>query len=396
MAARILENGDLEHTPGKRVCYRIQPWGKGLSIASRHHGQWRPARLPIFALLVPSTEQAEDKAVRRFIADIPLNIRDAARPYTGFGQALMLQWAAKWQPARDLLHSNPHLLWLLVIALYEGNISHDDFPDILGLKQRQILGRALWATSTKPRLRLLAKIKLDEASLSEGRLLLKMLQESGVISVLQHCPTVPISLLGLYHQRPALIQPGLPRLLTDWADKTTLDDFLVDYVSINISAVPAAELYLDAMRIAQDIGIERPERALVECRTLAGLQKLHDRWLSRADYPSIKVKTVTHVMFPPAPLPDTSVIRAIRTLAGLRAESRRMSNCVSSYASSILNGECSIYRVLEPERGTLEVVRNRDGELALGQFKLARNQPPSVGSWALVRNWFEACTAPDQ
>ena len=58
----------------------------------------------------------------------------------------------------------------------------------------------------------------------------------------------------------------------------------------------------------------------------------------------------------------------------MRAEAREISHCDASYRGMVKQGFCYIYRVLHPERGTLKVLRQRNGVLEIGQFKLAHNQ----------------------
>ena len=139
--------------------------------------------------------------------------------------------------------------------------------------------------------------------------------------------------------------------------------------------------------MAKEARIDNPGHQLARCRTLRELRNLHDRWMPRLD--AGKHRSTVERVFPLPPLPDERFIRAIRTAEDLEAESRQMSHCVRSYASAVEAGECFIYRVLRPERGTLEINKLKDGVLALGQFKLAHNRAPALETWEYVRAWFD-------
>lgn len=57
-----------------------------------------------------------------------------------------------------------------------------------------------------------------------------------------------------------------------------------------------------------------------------------------------------------------------------------------TYAERIRQGRSTIYRVLAPERATLEI-RRCERELRVGEFKLACNAEPDARSWDAVREW---------
>jgi hypothetical protein len=94
----------------------------------------------------------------------------------------------------------------------------------------------------------------------------------------------------------------------------------------------------------------------------------------------------THT-FPSPPLPGNADIVPITTIKELLDEGAVMHNCVGSYAEKVMSGECFIYRVLRPQRATLEVSDTGDMH-HIRQLKLARNEEPSADTWAKVRFWF--------
>jgi hypothetical protein len=95
--------------------------------------------------------------------------------------------------------------------------------------------------------------------------------------------------------------------------------------------------------------------------------------------------------FPTPPLPGNDIIVPINSLKDLIQEGEEMDNCVGSYIGKIASGHSFIYRVLEPERATLEIIRELSvNSYMVAQLKLQSNEEPSDGTWNVVRKWMEA------
>lgn len=63
-----------------------------------------------------------------------------------------------------------------------------------------------------------------------------------------------------------------------------------------------------------------------------------------------------------------------------------MSHCVASYTEKVLSGRSYIYRILKPERATLEL-KITDGHLEIGQISLHNNKAPSEETQIIVGRW---------
>lgn len=70
----------------------------------------------------------------------------------------------------------------------------------------------------------------------------------------------------------------------------------------------------------------------------------------------------------------------------LRDEAEELHHCADSYVDRIYAGESYLYRVMTPERGTLEI-DPRTGEIV--QFLLAYNQEPQHTSCQAVKAWHQ-------
>ena len=89
------------------------------------------------------------------------------------------------------------------------------------------------------------------------------------------------------------------------------------------------------------------------------------------------------------PLPGTQAIVPVRTPADLAAEGREQSNCVASCVEDVLEGDCYIYRVLQPERATLSITRNACGDWEIDQLLLSRNRMVSPATLEQVEAWLD-------
>ena len=67
-------------------------------------------------------------------------------------------------------------------------------------------------------------------------------------------------------------------------------------------------------------------------------------------------------------------------------EGRLQKNCVAGYVRRVAHGNEFIYRVLAPERATLQVVQGRRG-WRIGQLSGPENQPVSASTRVAVQNW---------
>jgi hypothetical protein len=91
--------------------------------------------------------------------------------------------------------------------------------------------------------------------------------------------------------------------------------------------------------------------------------------------------------FPPPPVPGTPNIVPLTSAADLRREGSAQKNCVASYLSKVMRGDAYIYRVLEPERATLEIVRSRQGPWMRGLLKARSNRSVKWTTALVVDAW---------
>jgi hypothetical protein len=140
-----------------------------------------------------------------------------------------------------------------------------------------------------------------------------------------------------------------------------------------------------------------PDAHFIVCRIRAprDLERLHRRWTERAYIARNREElerlaaTFGTRAFPPPPIPSTETIVHVGTLDALLAEGQEMHHCVVAYASACFAGTSAIFKVLAPERSTLEL-RAADGRWAIAQLVLAHNQAVSPSTLVAVRAWARA------
>lgn len=88
----------------------------------------------------------------------------------------------------------------------------------------------------------------------------------------------------------------------------------------------------------------------------------------------------TH-LFPPPPDLESDDILPISTIEELAEESLEMHNCLMSYTWAIMSEGCYVYKVMLPERATLEIAGKN---VSLKQLKTDNNGEPSQKTYQAV------------
>jgi len=112
---------------------------------------------------------------------------------------------------------------------------------------------------------------------------------------------------------------------------------------------------------------------------------MHDQLVDRINKDPI-MSTEYKIRFPDSPIKDSERIIQIKNLYELKSEGRKMCHCVGGYVERAQKGDSYFYKVLEPERGTLQITI-RGKNFSITQFKLKSNAKPSEVSWKMVKQW---------
>lgn len=376
-------NGHLwfDAGPRARTATRLTRWEAGLALewSAADTPTWLPAgfRVPALRLFdraaIPETDPVGD-----FLAEIPVEARELAAPIA-WQQLDVLQACRRDARAIELGPANRSLLWLL--AEWCRKYPHRDLGRLLDGRRRDLLGAMFGIhAGTEARVRVLTRL---EAPTLDERLLAPLSAFIGtrhLPDVVHHMPALPAALVIACHARIELLDLPLVRreLLR------------------GITAVRIGELFRDledARTLARYLGVDIDSR-LRGCGSYEGLVALHDELVGRRrDWSTVNaiIRRLGNE-FPPPPLEGTETIVPIRTVADLAREGDVMHHCCLSYADRIAQGRCYLYRVLAPERGTLEI-SCADRAFALAQFKREANRTPTPEAFAAVQRWFAEAVA---
>ena len=154
-------------------------------------------------------------------------------------------------------------------------------------------------------------------------------------------------------------------------------------------------IWYDTIELGWIFKVPDIKKRLARCKSFEELQRIHDRWAITlsGNYATRQVEQYYQeygtYSFPPPPLPGNADIEPISTMMELLEEGADMQHCVGSYEEKVLNGDCYIYRVLWPQRATLEI-SNTGGMFRICQLKLVHNGEPAPETWMKVQQWLVA------
>jgi len=356
--------------------FRFSSWESGL-IYERFEGEtWNPESLDCgIALLDLAESQATNSDILAFLSNIPADVRSLAAPFR-YGQSTMLKWIATNQYAAELFKSAPLLFWML-IARQQLVGWPDAHVENLFSSQRSKVLSAISGVSHRSGLKFLNRIELDEGNEKECEILINALRSGFHQSRCGQEKRIPMHWVGAAAAYPEL------------SHSRAFHNFCLaspePSTEFNRELRQFARFWEDALNVARVVEIYDAEIALNPCKDFQAVRRLHDRWTDRLNQrQALVVDGAT--AFPATPVPGNADIHPIQTLEDLQAEGRLMHHCVSVYEAKIRAGSCYIYRMLKPERATIEL-RFSGNQIRLGQVYLAYNGQPSSETMEHVNSW---------
>ena len=287
--------------------------------------------------------------------------------------ASIVRWAIDSEIVRDLLVSNPLLLWLLVDSGLFARASLGEINRKLSVKQRVLCSR-LELTGTEQQVRILKRAASANLLIKSIRKLKKILRDREICKYLRHQPKITSSIISLLECYPWMVMRPARSLIDDLQDHETL------------------RCFEDVVRMLFDL------EPLYNCRTTAALWRLHDRVVAELNaddgFRLIRDESGRVLELPAQPLPGNEVIQPLKTQQQIVDEGREMKHCVASYVAPVIDGSYYLYRMEEPERLTIGVRISRGPDGRYGQCLLREvrgkcNRYPSAASMRLIENWFE-------
>jgi hypothetical protein len=381
------------------TCLQIGSWERGLPISRWNEVMeyWEPETSDVGLPLSLKTDELTNKknrsAMQDFVSGIPAEVVAVVAPFV-WRQMILLSMIRQNRDILELVTSNPVLAWLLADTIAEREIPIGDGCQLIYRKRREILG-FIGGPATDSAVNTLANLRFDT-----------YLQETctNIKSVIKN----PAWLAGIKGLKsvPRIVFSNIPKNLDviRWLAGTQTCDGENDWDRVIRdpgALFTALRIWRDSIQTGIALQIAEPVRCVKQCRSMAALVRLHDAWADRLN--AIENQTQIDEMttrygttrFPDPPLQGTPEIIPITTITELIEEGREMHNCVVSYAEQIMKSGCYIYRVLSPERATLEVC-NDNGLLLPRQLKAECNRDVSMETRHLVEQWILAGEAHDE
>ena len=273
------------------------------------------------------------------------------------------------EPGRDLCHSNLPLAFLLASR---GEAAGVRAVEAVSWRQRRILG-ALGFPGQETAVRVLRRV--DERALGCQLLdhLRAWMRERACLRRLAHVPRLGAAGLAFRTAREL-----------GWFDDRALPEVLgID----DPERLRSLHEFAGLTRRLQDLGYgpRSPLSSAAQIRERSEELRQHLKELE--NLPANRT-------LPDPPLPGIpGVIEPLRTVHDVHLEGRRMRHCVRTYVRAVLEQRVALYRVLQPQRATLSLVR-RGRRWRFGEMWLRANRKPSPDCFASVHRWIRVSTPP--
>lgn len=313
-------------------------------------------------------------AVRPFQACFPSEVRAWLSPFRErqWHLAVLLRGCPG---AAGLLQANPALAFCLasnwVFRSPRPKLPQRDARRWIRRRQRDIAGW-LGFPALGETVNLLRKIPPEACSIPALLYLRHALRTSDVAATLRHFPRLDATVLRITGEARlrALVAPRLLREL-----------------SAGVRELGVCSGHVRMLRDMLDMAAMLvPARALPAYQTLRQLERAHDALAEELNLHG--PRAMESVEFPAPPIPGHDGIVPLTAPEMLLEEGRAQQNCVASYFRRVADGGEFIYRVLAPERATLQVVRTKQG-WQMGQLSGVRNRAVSDSTRAAVLRWME-------
>lgn len=251
---------------------------------------------------------------------------------------------------------------------------------MLGWKRDDLVWALYWQ-EPKGLLKLILKISPEEWDRQELGLVLRVLGSRSWCELARMVPRVSMTML----MEPELATEII--FCQGFCRRSLID------LESNAPLRMARDLIRDTLNMADEANLGDARRQLRKCGSLGDLRRVHDRITLRYRRHERLTGIGRHghspsssLVFPPPPVPEDNHIVPITSPERLFAEGEEMEHCVASYANKVAAGLCYIYKVLSPERATLELCPQQERWLPRQLF-LAKNKEPSPETWQRVWQW---------
>lgn len=310
---------------------------------------------------------------------VPADLRHSLSKFPDRQWHLLSMVARCGSAAHDLVKTNPALAYALASSwVFRQNPVCQPMRSIRALlgqrrKQREILAWLGFPNSQAVR-RIMSRIEPKTCRIQRLLYLRAGLQDPSIVKKLSHLQRINASVL---------------RIVTD-PDLTERVRFSVlDQLSRNRSQDQAPRLawiLRDIVRMSEALDVTLPTISHYK-----DIEKIHDDLIDEIPEGLDALSNILgDVPFPEPPVNGDGNITPVSTPDMLLEEGREQQHCVWSYGSAIaIQKNTYIYRIHQPERATIELVKDAAG-WKIGQIKGFRNREVSVDTRHSVRQWLDS------
>ena len=310
------------------------------------------------------------RAFGAFRANIPVPVASAVEKYQT-RQWKLLQLMQKSPAAIELAGINPALCFALAsYKIFRERFCTLEGATIVSKRRQRDIAEWVGFPGTDAAAKILAKVRTESVSVDTLKCLSEIMGDQKKLKLLSHLPRLDAEVLRIV-QSDLLLPAATPSLLLEITNSP-----------IENYGRGTSDMLLDVMRMKNLLFPDAPPPRI---DSLAALCGVHGRFLAEF----LLVDAHQDVVLPKPPIHGTEKIVPILTSKELREEGQQQKNCVGTYVSKVRTGQSFIYRVLEPERATLEIIKTSEGDWNIGQLKCHSNTNASDATRQAVQSWLD-------
>ena len=362
---------DWTESLGRPLRLVVSTWDEGLLVQSFGDGEKEDLNITEVGDWCFKTA---DLAVEQWRASFPIDVRSAIEVLPRHN-ALIAHLAVRSESVKDLLINNPFLLWCLC---ERGQINSEDLDaaETLARQKQRILCQRVGLNGTQQEVRLLRSAAAVHFNNDDLRAFFRLLKKPGVCNYLSHQKEISADDIQLLLRQPWLANCPARSLIPALRNRGHL------------------RIFSDVLRMLENIS------ALQQCKTVVALERLHDRLVVELNESRgkqlIRDEHGQPLPIPAPPLAATETIHPITSQAELVEEGREMHHCIASHLKSVVEGKFAVYRMMEPERLTIELLVMDGAQCFIREVRGKHNRDPMDTSMALIEGWlFDASARED-
>jgi hypothetical protein len=361
---------------------RMGSWEQGLPFIINKKGQrLKQNSHPRLTLVTDKHLSDKDLPIYQFLHQVPSWILDKIKHYHHM-QFLLLQLLSINKNARELFEHSPTILWLLVIEIQNNHYSEATLNKLLNQK-RQVILASLYQLSTPEQIKFINKISFYMGGIKEFNRIRQVIMSYDIIKAFRHWDNIPVQVLFIIDQYPKLLGTQLL--------KNAFSGEYHNYINSILEFKETYGLLLDIERMSEILQLNEVaspnNRQYKKLKNKTAVKKMHDKMVDKINKDPL-LKTEYGIGFPKPPIQGNDTIIHIDNAYELKTEGRELCHCVGSYTDLARQGHSAYYKIMTPERGTVEIYLQGE-KYIISQFKLAHNKNPSKQSIAIVKQWLK-------